>query len=220
MNNSKLEKWLPLTGLLFLALIIAAFVLPSSPDTGVTTEKAVAFYHDHRSEAMISSMLVAWAGLMVAFFSGSLRNHLAKSESGGLMSSLVLAGGVLLGGGLMLMASTIFAAADAVNKVDPATLRVLHVISNEFFIPFLGGWALFQLSAGAAILRTRALPVWLGWLALVLGVVAITPVGWFGFLLGVIWVGIVSILMIARYGKEEASAPPAPKEPEPAAVAV
>ena len=67
----------------------------------------------------------------------------------------------------------------------------------------------FFLATGLAAIRARALPVWVGWFALLLAVVAlIPPIGWavvvFGF---PIWILIVSVLMWR--GAEPAAVEPA-----------
>jgi hypothetical protein len=58
----------------------------------------------------------------------------------------------------------------------------------------------FFLAAALSIFRFRALPRWLGWLALVLAVLAvIPPVGWAVLALGLpIWTLIASWLVFAR----------------------
>lgn len=203
MQISKLERWLPLTGLVFVATMVVTLVLPESPNTTAGPVKVAAYYTDNKDMAMALSLAIGVAGVMFALFAGSLRNLLAKSEDGGLMSSIVLGGGVLLGGGMMLFASAIFATAETIGKVSISETRVLHILSNDLFMPFLGGWALFGISAGAAIIRSRALPVWLGWVALVFGIIGMTPMGWFTFLLGLVWVAVVAVLMIVRAGAPE-----------------
>jgi hypothetical protein len=56
----------------------------------------------------------------------------------------------------------------------------------------------------------RALPVWLGWIALLIGVVTVTPIGFFGFLATLAWVLIVSILMVMREARAAVADPDRP----------
>ena len=63
------------------------------------------------------------------------------------------------------------------------------------------------MSAGLAIIRGALLPVWLGWVALVLGIVALIPPIGFGAFIGfVVWSLVVGIIMFMRFE----SATPAP----------
>jgi hypothetical protein len=55
-----------------------------------------------------------------------------------------------------------------------------------------------MIANGLAVLLYRVLPVWLGWVALVIGVGTVTPVGWFGFLATMGWVLVVSIVLVVR----------------------
>ena len=83
----------------------------------------------------------------------------------------------------------------------PTTVQAMNVIGNEAFLPVLAGAFVFAISSGVAILRGAALPRWLGWAAIAIGIAAIIPPTSFPALLGfVIWSVIVSILMYQRTG--------------------
>jgi hypothetical protein len=47
-------------------------------------------------------------------------------------------------------------------------------------------------------LRTRTLPVWLGWVTLVLGIALVTPVGFFALIVGMVWILVVSVMLYRR----------------------
>jgi hypothetical protein len=51
---------------------------------------------------------------------------------------------------------------------------------------------------GAAAVQTGLLPKWLGWAAVVIGVVAITPIGFFSFLGVGLWLLVAGILLALR----------------------
>ena len=75
------------------------------------------------------------------------------------------------------------------------------MLSNELFLPILGGAFVFGVCAGLAIVRGAALPTWLGWVAIVLGIVTLfPPIGFFALFGFVIWTVIVSVLMYQRTG--------------------
>jgi hypothetical protein len=85
-----------------------------------------------------------------------------------------------------------------VGKVPITVTQSIHVLNNDLFFPLSGGAALFLVAAGVLSLRTRALPAWLGWVAIVLGVISVTPAGFFGFLATIVWIGVVSVLLYLR----------------------
>jgi len=65
----------------------------------------------------------------------------------------------------------------------------------------------FLLAAGIGLVRTRALPVALGWLALLLGVVAFTPLGFVGVIGGSFWIPIAAVFLYLRGNQPVAGAP-------------
>ena len=62
------------------------------------------------------------------------------------------------------------------------------------------------LASGFAIVRSRLLPSWLSWIAIVLGILAVTPVGWFTAFALVVWTVIVAVLVYMRTAPQAAPA--------------
>ena len=65
-------------------------------------------------------------------------------------------------------------------------------------MPFAVGLQLFFLATGLAVVRTGVLPKWIGFVALLLGVIAVTPIGFVAFLAGGILVLVLSIILMLR----------------------
>ena len=87
------------------------------------------------------------------------------------------------------------------HHLSPEAAKTLNFISTELFLPVLAGAFIFAMCSGLAILRGAALPKWLGWIAIVLGIAALIPPASFPALFGfLIWSIIVSILMYLRSG--------------------
>ena len=98
---------------------------------------------------------------------------------------------------------------DARNHITPQAAQAINVLSNDFFFPFEIGLIVFALCTGLAIIASGALPKWLGWVMVVIGIVAFTPVGFFGFFVVLLWSVIVAILIYRRSGTPAAAAPAA-----------
>lgn len=62
-------------------------------------------------------------------------------------------------------------------------------------MPFIVGQSVLLFASGVAILRGGALPSWLGWVAIVLGVVAATPADLLAFLGTLLWIVVVAVLL-------------------------
>ena len=68
-----------------------------------------------------------------------------------------------------------------------------------------------MIATAIASLSSRALPKWLAWAALVIGIVALTPGGFFAFLAFMLWTIATSIVLWrARSAEPPATAPTAP----------
>jgi hypothetical protein len=82
---------------------------------------------------------------------------------------------------------------------QPQVAQAANVLSNASWIPFIGGIAVTLIGAGMTVLRTRILPVWLGWVALVAGVVSlIGPGGFLGFFVGPLWMLVAGVMLGLR----------------------
>jgi hypothetical protein len=84
------------------------------------------------------------------------------------------------------------------------------VLQNDVFFALLVGAGIFMFGSGLAIVANAALPKWLGWIAVALGVIAVTPLGWLVAIFALpIWALIVGVLVFMRQ-ETPAGAPAAP----------
>ena len=60
------------------------------------------------------------------------------------------------------------------------------------------GIQIFLLAAGISLVRHGALPRWLGWIAIVLAIVAATPLGFLSFIGSGLLVGVISVMLALR----------------------
>jgi hypothetical protein len=196
------NRWLPLVGILGVAFIVAAFAIGGeTPDADETAQKAVDFYVKNDTDQLISAILLAYGALALLGFSSVLRNALRTAEGAGAgASTFGFAGAILYSLGMALFGGITFTLADVADKLDPSAVQALNALNSDFFLPLALGTCAFLLGMGISIIRTGALPKWLGWVAVVLAVIAITPLGFFAFLASGIWVIIASIVLSRRAG--------------------
>ena len=212
MNRGRLERLAPLAGVLFFALIVAAIVAfpDETPDGDDSRAKVVKFWLDHDSDAMVGAILLGLSTVPLLWFAGSLRSACRAAEgAAGRLSAVAFAGSIALATGLMIGANLQFITADIADNVPPDTLQAVAAIGDEFFFPFILGNAVWLLATGVVVLRHRPLHKVLGWLAILIGIVSLTPVGFFGFVATPVWVLVVSIVLFRRGD----AAPPAPTAP-------
>ena len=196
------DRWTrlaPLTGVIGVVLaVIAGIVAGDTPDADAAAAEVVAFYTDEDSAQIAVSILFAYAGLFLVFFAGALGVALRRGEAHGGLSALALAGGVIAALGMLIFAGLNFTLADTADSLDPAAAQALNALNEDFFFPLVIGLATLFLASGIAIVRGAALPAWLGWVAIVIGIVALSPAAFIGLFLGGIWILVVSIWLAAR----------------------
>ena len=80
--------------------------------------------------------------------------------------------------------------------MEPAQIETLQAFWDNDFLPLAMGIVLFTLGSGISIVLHKSLPVWLGWIAIVLGIVGMTPIGWVAFMGTGVWILIVSVMLL------------------------
>src|SRR5262245_16274435 len=193
-------KRAPLLGVVAIVLFIIAFAVGGdTPDADDTAAQAVQFYKDHDSDQIWAAALLTWASVFLVFFAGALRSALRRTEgdTGGL-STVSFAGAVIMAIGFALFAGIGFTLGDVADKLDASAVQALNALNSDLFLPLAMGTGLFMLSTGIAIVRGGALPGWFGWIAVVIGIAALTPGGFFALLLTGIWILIASVLLYRR----------------------
>ena len=199
----------PLTGILFVVLTIIAFLVAGeSPGTDDSTREIIDFYVDNDDAQALGAALLALASVALIFFLGSLRRVLraAAGDDGGLSTVTVL-GGLMIAVGTSILAGITFTLGDAADELPPAAILTLNALNSDMFFTLAVGTAVFNLALGLAVLRHGGLPRALGWVALVIGIAGVTPLGFFAFLatgIVIVWASVV----LARK-TDTATGPPA-----------
>jgi hypothetical protein len=194
------RQLLPLSGVASVLLIVAAFVVAGeSPEADDSLREVISYYSDHDTDVQVGSALLALGAFFFLLFSAAIASLLRRVQGeGGVAAIVSFAGGVVFAVGVTVFAGLGFAAGDVVGDVPPTVVQSLHVLGVDMFFTVAVGTAAFLLGAGVATRRTDALPTWLSWAAIVIGIVAITPLGFFGFLALGLWTLIVSVLLYTK----------------------
>jgi hypothetical protein len=213
MNGNKYGWLAALTGVAFVVVVVAGFIVVGDepPDADSAAEEIVAFYDDNKSEVQVGAFLGGpLAGALLIFFFGYLRKVLTEAETGtGTLPLLALIGAVIVAVGAAIDNTLAFAMAEAADDIEPESVKTIQAIWDSDFLPFALGFIVLWLSVGISILRTGALPKWLGWVAIVFGVVGPTPIFFVGFIGGGIWIIIVSVMLAMRARSGPATPAPA-----------
>lgn len=199
-NAPRRDAFGPLCGVAFVVLLAITFFIGSSPNSNASGAKVIAYYTKHGTAAKVSVVLTDLAVVAGLFFFGYLRDRLRRTDIGLRLAPVAFGGAVLFGAGGCLVSGTTLALSDVPKDLTPAAAQALNVVSNDMpFLMVLVGVSVLTLATGIVILRSRFLPLWVGWLSLVIGVVALLgPLGFFAFLASGIWILILSFMLYRR----------------------
>jgi hypothetical protein len=198
----KSPRFAPLTGIVFVVLLILAFVVieGETPDIDDSAQKITSFYHDDQGKHIAAVVLVALSTIFLTVFAVSLREFLRLPGESDFWPTVALVGGAVAVAGFLVAAGIHLALIDGGDKnISPDAMVALNAIDADDFFGFATPLGIMLLGAGGATLRAgAALPKWMGWAAIVLFVVFFTPVGFAAFGLTGIWIIIASVLMYQR----------------------
>jgi hypothetical protein len=216
------DRWAAVAGLVFTALVLASFFMPDVPTSDSPAEDIGARLAEDSTAHRLSLLLGLLSDVAFLVFLAGLWSRLRRAEGpAGMFAALVLTAGgafvalMLISGGLHL-ALVQYASG---GQHDPAVLPALADLNQWVGATILAPSVAMFLGATMAILTTRALPPWLGWLAAatavlqlialagvfqatIEGVVAIAAFA--GFLLFLVWVLATSIVLLLRPGRQPA----------------
>jgi hypothetical protein len=212
----RLERYAPLTGVLFAVLVIIAVIVGGeTPGANDPIGEVIDYWSNNDEQATVASIIAAYSAVAFLWFAGVWRATLAAAEGVPARLANTAFAGAIVGilGWLMLIAFT-FMAAETVGDVAPQVTQTFSALQSDFFFPLAAGFSVFMLASGLAMVRGAMLPTWPGWVALVLGVLMVTPAGFFALILTLAWVIAISIMLFLRGesptmpGAGEALAPP------------
>jgi len=195
----RLSRFAPLTGVVYGLLTLVAFASVSgAPSSSASGAKVIAFYESHRTDARVSDMLWMLAFAFFVLFAGTLRSHLRRNAPADGLGSVVLAGAAVFAAGAVVYFNFDFALAVVPQHLAPAAAQALNVLAlNMALAPSAGGF-IFGVTTGLAILRGGALPTWLGWAAIVIGLIALTPGLIVALVLFALWAAVMGIVIWRR----------------------
>jgi hypothetical protein len=185
-------------GIVYSALFVAVNVLfGSQPGTSAGGMSVIHFYRAHKASEIAGVFALAIGVVAFSFFVASLRRRLARTEDDSLLATAVTAGGAIYVTGLLVMAALQVALIDAANNRMIGAAQTLNVLSNDLWVPVVAGLSVLTLASGVTALRGTALPTWLGWASVGLGILALAgPVGGIAFLLAPVWTLVVGIVLM------------------------
>ncbi|MDQ3993692.1 MAG: hypothetical protein M3265_02720 [Actinomycetota bacterium] len=202
------SRWLPLSGIVFVALLLVAIVglIGSTPSTDDPAAEIASFYDEESVRQGAAAFVLAATVPFLLLFAISLA-RLARSAdvvSWEIWRRLLLGGSFILGAVIMLMALIHFALADGGNDIAPAAVQALNLLDGSFWVAANPALGVMMLGAAGVLLQRTRMPRWLGWAALVFGVALFIPFADFiALLLSLLWIIVLSVLLFRAPGEGE-----------------
>jgi hypothetical protein len=206
--KNRWDRWAPLTGVAFVVLLAVDFsVGGSEPQAGASAARVISWYSAHRSQVQVADYLMVVVLVVALFFFGYLRDRLAEESPG--LAATAFGGAILFAVSGAVSSGAQLALADMPSRLSPAVAQALNLLSNYVAAVAVGaGAAGLLIASGLVIVRGARLPVWTGWLALVLGVVCIVPIANLAAIPAGIWTLIISVVLFRRGGAVVATSRP------------
>jgi hypothetical protein len=199
-----------LSGALFVVLVVVGFVAVggSTPDTNDSAHKVFTYYQDHHAKQTAAAFVVIFSVPFLLIFTSVLYRTLRALEGvGAWLPTLAFAGGVMGGAGYLAVASVHLALADAGDKHAPAATYALNFLDGNNFPMFVAPLGVLVFATGFATFRGQgALPRWLGWVAVVVGLLVFTPAGFFAWIACGLWILVASVVLFLRGAPSAAAA--------------
>jgi hypothetical protein len=179
MTDDRYAKYGAATGLIAVLLIVVGFaiVAPSPPDVNAPAEEVASYYTEEQDGIRASVLIVALGLFFYIWFLGSLTSTLRISAGNPRLPSIAFAGGII-GGALLLVTLTAFAT--AAFRPEQATPEITHALNDLGLVaagPAAVAFAALFAATALVILRSTALPEWLGWAAAITAVAQLLPLG-------------------------------------------
>jgi hypothetical protein len=198
----KARQLLTLSGLASAILLTIAFAgfSQTTPETSETAAQVKAFYVDHASRQQAAAYLVALAVPFLIFFAAAVRAALIESGDGKsrLWANLFFGGALMAGVGFLVSAGFHLALTSSPEDFSASSMQALNALDSESWVAFAGGLGIMLFGAAGAMLPAASGVRWLGWIALVLGVLIFTPVGLFAFMGSGLWIALTSVALTMR----------------------
>ena len=198
METGRLERLLPLTGVVFAVLFAIAFVVSGSPPDVDSSGAEIIDHYDDDAKVYFVIIVLLLAAVALMFFASFLRERL-RASGWPALATAAFGGGVTMTVALGIFGIFQIALIDASDLGQEQVAQALNIIDNDNFLPAIIGIATMYLATGWHCLRSRVLPKWLAWVSVILGVICFGgPAGFVGFLAFPIWVFIVSVILFTR----------------------
>ena len=202
MNDSRFEKFAPLTGMASVVLFFVAAGLYGFYEYHPTAETLQKFFNEHATSLYYSGYLGILSAFLLMWFAGSVFKTLHQHEGGEGRLALIALGGGFASGIAIALAYTaleiVAGLAREANGIAPIEAVLLNMLYTNVIV--MAGFPMAVVLGATSVvsLRTSMLPKWFSWVSVVITLALLTPQGWIFLSLAMIWLFGLSIWLYRR----------------------
>ena len=191
---SPLARWLPLTGAAYAVLtIVGDLVVDAFPDENTPLAKLTSYYVGHHAQVGNGGRLMELSAIFLALFGVAIVLRLVGTRPlaaavVGVGTATACLAAAYEGATFQLLGEN---ATD--SNLSPQALQAWHVGAAAF-----GTSVPIVLFVVGLVLAGRALPAWLVWSAVVLAVLQLTPFGFLGGMVMLVWFAAAGVTLALK----------------------
>ena len=199
-----LERWAALGGVLYVVLFVIGtiFQFSGAPNGDAAPGKVIAWYSDsgHRDRLHIGWVLIGLGLFAFLWFLSALRQALIRLVGEGFLPTLATVGGAVYA----TLALAAAAVSNGIRTMSDDTYHhqvfpeLVHAANDASYVLHSTGGAgigAMMIAASLAVVRTRALPAWVGWIGVVAGIIALASILFFPWFVIALWLLAASIIL-------------------------
>ena len=203
-TRSALERWAALGGVLYVVLFVVGTILlvGDEPNGDASPLEVIRWYSDsgHRDKITLGWALVGLGLFFFLWFLVALRQALIRLVGEGFLPTLATVGGAVYAT-LALAAASV---SDGIRTMNDDTYHhqvyppLVHAANDAAYVLHSAGGAgigAMMIAASIAVVRTRVLPVAVGWLGVVAGIVALASILFFPWFVIALWLLVASAVL-------------------------
>jgi hypothetical protein len=209
---STLARLVPLAGVGYAVLTMAGnFAIGEFPDARSPVAGLSRYYAAHGGAVRLGGQLMILGALCLGLFGVAAYTRVREAAESPMVAGLVLVGTAVAVTADLSAGATyaLLGSIGADGTVTPAALQAWQ-IGTELGG---GGGTLLMLGLFAAGVFTRALPAWLAWPALAIGIAEFTPFGFYASWLELLWAAVAGVTLTLRTPEHTATRRAAIAEP-------
>ena len=215
MRVTRTTRWTLVSGLLFVALYVIATIPNAQVGFLSATDEVAGFIESSAGRLQTSGYLGVLSAFFLLWFVGAVRSSLVSAQArAGVLTDTAFAGGVAASVVVASFLTGVRALAQRAGSDVPigpdAMTGLYHSAMQLSSLALPVTLAVFVGGAGVALSMTRLLPRWFGWLSAVVALALLLPEAQMFMPVGLLWIVVVSVWLLATAGRMAVEATPEP----------